>query len=162
MRGRRSILTLWVAVGLLLSACGFHLRGTAGIADHLRPLYLGQVIAGEGQVRSMRHSLAQAGALLTQPDQAANRLDLALSRQRDTQLNSRGNDAVVLIELRASLRYALYDPAGEALLPQNTISSSRTVELDASNVLSHEGILERARSDQERALIRSLLNRLRN
>jgi LPS-assembly lipoprotein len=159
---RRCFGLLLVASSLLLTSCGFHLRGTAGIAERYQPLVVARVVADGGQEQMIRRALERAGALPGDMQTGANRLNLVLSRKLDTFLNSRRNNDLLLVELRASLSYSLVDADGASILTESIITSSQTVELDSDNVLSHNEVLNEARDDQDSALLRSLIGRLRN
>ena len=156
--GSRWLLIL--ALATAVSACGFHLRGGGQIADQYRPLTIDNVQADAQLSILLNDALLRAGA---SPDGAndGNRLRVSVRREKDRWLSRSDASDIRLKLLVATLQFSIDDPSGKTLRPQETITNSRTVELDSENVLSHARVLRDARREQDRALVRGLIYRLR-
>ncbi len=152
---------LCLALAAVLTGCGFHLRGTGQIAPQYRPLYIHNVQASAELQSLLNDALVRAGGRISDGDNDGNRLTVTVRRQKDRWLNRETEADVRLKQLTATLDFSIDDDAGGPIRTLETITSNRTVELDSNNVLSHARILKDARREQDRALVRALIYRLR-
>ena len=157
--GSRWLLIL--ALIAAVSACGFHLRGAGKIADQYRPLTIDNVQADAQLKTLLNDALLRAGASLSHGANDGNRLSVTVRREKDRWLSQSDASDVRLKLLVATLQFSIDDRSGGVLRPPETITNNRTVELDSENVLSHARVLRDARREQDRALVRGLIYRLR-
>jgi LPS-assembly lipoprotein len=150
---------LLIVVVLLLSACGFHLRGSYALSfdtlsislpdtNDLRMLLKRQIEI------STKTQVVDQGA----PAQASLRIQGDTSEKHILSLNIAGR--VSEYQLVRVFRFRVVDASGSELLPSSTISLTRNMTYDDAAVLSkgdEEGLLWR---DIQNDLAQQLLRRL--
>jgi len=147
-------------LGLSLSACGFHLRGSvklppvmartyidAGQADELAT-ELGGLLQGSGV--ELVVSRGQATAVIRLMDEQR--------RSRVTTVNTSG--AASSYELSDQVDIELQGPDGEVLLPRQTLSRSRDLNFDGSNVLGKSREQQQIYSALRRDLAAAILTHI--
>ncbi len=149
-----------VAIALLLSACGFQLRGSyplpfntlhlANIADvsELHALIKRTVEAGSGTriVGSAKEAQAVLTLMLDQPQKNILSLD-ATGRVREFQLVR-------------TFQFRVNDPAGATLIPPSQIIVRRDISFSDAQVLSKEAEEALLWRDIQEDLVQQLLRRL--
>lgn len=143
----------------LLSACGFHLRGSTQIAARFSELSLSQNTLDEQQWRLLKSALHNASVTITDSDQLP-RLRVSFNRLKDSKLTTSSSAAVSLVQIGMQINFSIVDRAGNVLLPAETLTQSRTLELDAENVLSQRGSIDAQLTELEKDLIRSMLYKM--
>lgn len=137
---------------LLLSACGFHLRGTQTLAlpPELTPLHVkirGQVAASDPLLRLMQAELqGMAGAALAAADKPAAELVLYNERLEQRVLSVSPSSAKVTEYLLIyRLSFKVLDPGRRELVAPQTIHLQRDYTFDSLSVLAkeHESIVLR-------------------
>ncbi|MBI5784322.1 MAG: hypothetical protein HZA64_02600 [Rhodocyclales bacterium] len=151
---------LWiVAVALLVSACGFHLRGAYSLP--FDTLYIAQPESSELRAIIKRNVEASTQTRITD---AANEAQATLKIISDTpvkkilSLNSAGR--VREYQLTRTFVFAVANNAGGEYLPQNSIILSREMTFDDSAVLSKEAEEVLLWRDIQNDLVQQLLRRL--
>lgn len=147
-----------ISIGLL-SACGFHLRGSSPIADRYNPLNVQQDQLSDQQWQQLKSALKNASVTLSQAEQA-NRLRVSFTRLKDSKISGASSSSVELIQLSMQLEFSLLDGSGNILIEPQLIQQSSTLELDTNNVLSHQESIQSALMEQQKSLIRSMIYRL--
>lgn len=148
-----------VAVALLVSACGFHLRGAYSLP--FDTLYIAQPESSELRAIIKRNVEASTQTRITD---AANEAQATLKIISDTpvkkilSLNSAGR--VREYQLTRTFVFAVANNAGGEYLPQNSIVLSREMTFDDSSVLSKEAEEVLLWRDIQNDLVQQLLRRL--
>lgn len=152
-------LFLALSVVMLLTACGFHLRGDAQIADSLNPLYLqpGQLKAA--QISQISRVLKQASANLTRQTESTNRLSVKLTSLKSRKIASSSLSDVELLRVGMRLEFNVTNQRHETLIA-DSISQTRDVELDTENVLAHDQRIDKALQQIQQSLLRSMIFQL--
>ncbi len=143
----------------MLSACGFHLRGSSKIAERYNPLNVQQEQLSNQQWRQLRSALSNAAATLTEA-QDAPRLRVSFTRLSDSKLTTSSSANVELVQLSMQLKFSVLDAQGNLLIESQKLTQNRTLELDSDNVLSQQDSINAAIVELERGLIRSMIYRL--
>lgn len=162
--GRRSRWWQWsvlLVAAMLLSACGFHLRGVVPLPKAMAVTSIeGTPLLGE-LGRTLVRNLRDAGAVLTEDPRAATAILVILSEQmhrRVISVNRQGRVNAYALDYR--LRYTLKVPDGQRLAPPRSVSLQREYTFDPNNVLAtgnEEGVL---RQDMISLAVRQLLRQL--
>lgn len=142
---------------LLLSACGFQLRGTVTEDIPLQELRL-SVQDEYGQLqRALRETLVNHGVRVT--DSARYHLQLHEADRRRS-LGSASRGGPVERELRSELTYQISNNAGQVLLGPETLSAQRAYGADRNNVTGNTEEEQLLRNEMRQELIRQLVLRL--
>jgi LPS-assembly lipoprotein len=142
-----------------LNACGFHLRGSSQIADKYNPLNLQANGLTDQQLRLLKQALQNAGATLTDSQQAR-QLRVSISQSKNQKLTSSSSAVVELIQVSMQLKFSLQDEQGNMLVQAQEINQNKTLELNSENVLSQQDSIDAAVRELEKDLIRSMIYRL--
>ncbi len=152
------LIVLFLCAGLL-SACGYHLRGSSQIAARYNPLNVQQERLSDQQWRQLRSALTNASATLTEA-QDAPRLRVSFTRLKDSKLTASSSANVELVQLTMQLKFSMLDAQGNLLIESQELTQNRTLELDSDNVLSQQDSINAVLTELERGLIRSMIYRL--
>jgi LPS-assembly lipoprotein len=151
---------IWiVALALLLSACGFHLRGAYSLP--FDTLYIAQPESSELRAIIKRNIEASTQTRITD---AANEAQATLKivadapEKRILSLNSAGR--VREFQLIRTFVFAVSNNAGGEYLPQSTIVLTREMSFDDAAVLSKEAEEVLLWRDIQNDLVQQLLRRL--
>lgn len=133
-------ISLLACIALALSACGWHLRGTAPGGASLEGVVVAvHSPAGTGQLyREVRTALQASGAAVIEARPGVP--TLVLHRERRTSRNiSGGRRAEVQeYELRYEVDWELRDGEGEPLLERTTLQQFRSYRFERAEVLGSE------------------------
>lgn len=156
---RAALLSLVAAATLLLSACGFQLRGAYVLP--YESLYIGlpdTSVIGAGLKRQI---IAGGGTRLTETREEAQGMLIQSAEVRERQILSLSTAGRVReVRLRFRFAYRIVDVKGRDLVPVTGIELTRDLTYDDSAVLAKEQeeiILWR---DMENDLVQQLLRRL--
>lgn len=152
------LIVLLLCIGLL-SACGFHLRGSSQIAERYNPINVQRDLLSDQQWRQLKSALVNASATVTEA-QDAQRLRVSFTRLKDSKLTASSSADVELVQLAMQLKFSVLDAQGDVLMQPQELIQNRTVELDSDNVLSQQDSVNAALIELEKDLIRSMLYRL--
>jgi len=147
---------------LLLSACGWHLRGYQPLPEELKTLYLEVPNENSKLTRSLRRSLKSMGVTLV--DSAAQAkvtlvIDDIQHKRRTVSTSGRGKAAEY--ELTSILTYSIHDANGERLLGPDTISVEKVYLFDPDRVVGAFEEEQLLREEMQRDLITQLIRRYR-
>jgi LPS-assembly lipoprotein len=149
-------------LAMLLSACGFQLRGSVELPTHLSPM----LVDGPSQQDPLREELAgllENGGLSLTDDarSAASRLRILgqESRRRVLSVDNRGKAAEYL--LQQEVRFTLLDKGGEAVIPEQSLSVERSYVHSVDQVLGKQNEQAMLREEMRRDLAGRILTRLR-
>lgn len=122
--------TLWfipvLILALLLSACGFQLRGQTHVPPQLQSLTLMLGSGSQDFDRDLRIALAQAGIRIVEgkPSSELYQLKVNPLEVDDTVMARATDNDITQVERRISVTYFVRDEQGKALWGPRTISSS--------------------------------------
>ncbi|MDN2675078.1 LPS assembly lipoprotein LptE [Janthinobacterium sp. SUN026] len=161
--GRRAVLALGLTV--LLSACGFHLRGSngsfmlpfatmyIGLPD-TSPLAIGLKryirAIGSTEVVNTRDGADAVLEVLSDPERNRTKTILSLNK----------NGRVQEYQLGYSINFRVVDKAGNQLLAPTTISLVRPITFDESQVLAKETEEAALYRDMRNDLVQQIMRRL--
>ena len=143
---------------LLLSGCGFALRGSADLPAALQTM----IVAGEEEngelLQEVRRALRNSGVTIVEADSPyVLRIGRETSGERVVSVNS--NARAGEYELEMNLLFQL-SQGGTAVLGPDTVSLSRVDLTDPENAVAKEEEAELIRSELRRELAQQLLRRL--
>lgn len=159
MQARMAASVFAMAAVLLLSACGFQLRGSGQSAVlPFSTLY----ISPTGVGIDLKRRLARSGSTTVVEDsKAAEGVVELLAETRDRQilsLNSQGRVREYTLNLRVNFR--IKDQANRELLPTTQVVVQRTLSFDESKVLAKEGEEVTLYRDMQSDMVGQLLRRI--
>jgi LPS-assembly lipoprotein len=161
--GRRAVLALGLTV--LLSACGFHLRGSNGSfmlpfatmyigLPETSPLAIGLKryirAIGSTEVVDTKDGADAVLEVLTDPERNRTKTILSLNK----------NGRVQEYQLGYSINFRVVDKAGNQLLAPTTISLVRPITFDDSQVLAKETEEAALYRDMRNDLVQQIMRRL--
>lgn len=121
-------LTSWlVLVSLLLTGCGFHLRGDYGLSERLNPMVIVGVDAFSPFYRELKNLFELSGVVLTEDPESARTLLRIEDESTDrlvTAVDDRGKASEY--EMIRGVTFSLRDAAsGEKLVSSHTVKAGR-------------------------------------
>ncbi|WP_394753429.1 LPS assembly lipoprotein LptE [Crenothrix sp.] len=147
-------------MALLLTACGYHLRGTFSLPAELKKVYLQ---GGSAPLRDQFNKTleASAGQLVDSAEQAAVTVKVfdADIKQRGISLNAGGRSNE--FELHYHLEYELRDATKKVLLPREPLDIRREYFNDQQDIIAkdnEEGVI---RNEMYQQAVKNILNRMR-
>ncbi|MDO8068798.1 LPS assembly lipoprotein LptE [Janthinobacterium sp. SUN206] len=161
--GRRAVLALGLTV--LLSACGFHLRGSNG--SFMLPfatMYIGLPDTSPLAIGLKRYIRAIGSTEVVNTRDGADAVLEVLSdperNQTKTILSLNKNGRVQEYQLGYSINFRVVDKAGNQLLAPTTISLVRPITFDDSQVLAKETEEAALYRDMRNDLVQQIMRRL--
>jgi len=137
-----------VLLAVLVSGCGFQLRGTAGFPAELSPLYLSE--QSSVFYNTLATQLTQGDVVLLKGKEGA-RWHLWLSAVRHQKQQTTFTTGSSSYDLYAEVDFQLQDAEGNPVAPQSTLKSSRTYTSNDS-LYSEASDLASLRFEMERDL----------
>jgi LPS-assembly lipoprotein len=149
-----------LVVGLSLSACGFHLRGSVQLPPVMARTYVEAGRAGE-LAEDLRELLRSSGVQLVGSKPEASAVIRLLGDQRERRVIAVDTSgAASAYELSYQARFELLDGDGAVLLGGQSLSRSRDLNFDGANVLGksreEEQIYAALRSDVAAAILQRI------
>ena len=154
-------MALTIALAMLVSACGFQLRGVpnfafssihiAAAASSPLALELKRNIASSGNVRVVEPAAAATAQVV---------LDVLTDQREKVVVGLNASGQVREFQLRSRLKFKLRTPAGKELIPETELLQQRDISFSESAALSkesEEGLLYR---NMQSDLVRQLMRRL--
>jgi len=155
-------LALTVMLTILLSACGFQLRGQVAQLTGLgQPLFISGVEPYSELGRELGDQLQQAGMRLTsERNEAVSTLLISQVRSSERVLGLDARNRAAEYELMDSLRFSLRETGRGERLPEQTLRVTRTVFTPQDQVLAGQQETQALREDMRRELVNLLIRRL--
>lgn len=156
---RRLVLGSAALSGLLLSGCGFKLRGPQRLEFATLHINVSELTALGA---SLRRLIATTGSTTVTEDaaQADARLQVLGNERGREILSLTGAGKVREYQLTQTLRFQLLDKAGKALIAPTSISATREYTFDDSQVLGKEQEEALLYRDMQNDLLQQLMRRL--
>lgn len=153
-----------IVIALMLSACGYHLRGSSGdlIRDDLGAVYISGLNDQSDFKRSLISSLNDQGIVVTDElTQAGSVLKMSnpTSSSRLVSVNklAQGVDYSLFLRSKISLRSS----AGETLIKEREIEVRRDLVADPDDALGNDQLETETKLELQQAWINALLLQLR-
>lgn len=151
--------TLLLLTALLLSACGFHLRGHSGMP--FDTLYLDAANPGTPLIAELRRNLeANKVKLVGSAEQADVVLNIVLEVPEKQILTLGGSGRVTEFQLRHRVSLRAYDLKGNDWIPAEEIILRRDFTYDDAKILAKESeevlLYQSMRSDMVQQIVRRL------
>lgn len=160
MKRRAALAALFTTV--MLSACGFQLRGSNGqAAIPFKTIYLGIGESSPLGVELRRYLRAGGDTRIVSDPKAADAIIEVLSESRDKSilsLNSQGR--IREYSLFYKLRFRVTDNKGKELLTPTEITLKRDISFNESQVIAKEKEEEVLYRDMQSDLVQQILRRL--
>ena len=157
---RASITLLVLLPALLLSACGWHLRGAEVLDEQLKSLYVD--VPGEHVQlnRSLKRSLKAMGVELTSTAKDAP-LTLSITKVSDKRrtISTSGRGKAAEYELTSIIGYRISNSDGETLQGPTQVTAEKVYLFDPNNVVSAYEEEQILRQEMQRDLIRKIIRR---
>lgn len=150
-----------LVVCLLLSSCGFHLRGTGEHTAQIPELYL-HLDNNFGELsQSVRRILIGNGTEIVADAQDAP-WSLYLSTQRNQRRIASTNSQIVVAKytLQMQIDFRLEARDGSALIPLTTLNTERLYEFDSSNLTGSNNEEQILKEEMRSELINQMLRRI--
>lgn len=159
MKALRLIL---VSALLLLSGCGFHLRGDIDLPAGLQQMHVQGAAKNTAIGLELRRSLQTSGVNIVNEVSAAQVILKVSSPAFERRLLSVSGTSgkTTEYELIYTLNVSLQDRKGKVLLAPQKLRQLRDYTYDQNNVLGKGDEQSRLRVDMQRDLVRQILNRL--
>jgi len=152
--------SVFLALSLLLSACGFQLREKAELPPEMQQT---QIVIDEeysALARRVRLHLEQAGVKIVAQDQATAVLEIPKNEVLTEVLSIGDNARVREYRISHTVQFRLVDKQGKELVPLQTISQSRDISFDEQQILAVSREQEYVKDDLANTLSRLLISRL--
>lgn len=158
---RRFAFVLALSTALILSGCGFKLRGSGGQADlPFRTVHVGLPDSSPLGTELRRNIAAGTTAIATDPKKADAVVEV-LSETRDKEvlsLNSQGRVREHALYYKVNFR--VRDSAGTELLPSTEIVIRRVISFNESQVLAKETEEASLYREMQSDMVRQMLRRI--
>lgn len=152
---------LTAALLLVLSACGFHLRGNVQLAPQLSKVYFKGGDVYNPLVRDWTRSLTTAGSTVVEEVTSATAIVDILNNSGDRRvLSVRATGKAQEYELYQRLEFRVISADGRELLATQRLELTRDYLFDPNDVLGKAGEEETLRRDMRRDLVRLAMLRL--
>ena len=150
-----------ILAALLLSGCGFHLRGSGpGASLPFKAVYV-QASDASPVSNDLRRYIASGGTKVAADPKSADALIAILSEGREKQiltLNSQGR--VREYTLLSKLTFQVKDAANRELMPPTEVVARRVLSFNESQVLAKENEESALFRDMQSDLIQQMLRRV--
>lgn len=146
---------------LLLSACGFHLRGDIPLPPPLHKLYL-QTTEPFGQLtRNLKQYLKFSGVVLVETPAEADTVLVILNETNSEQLLSiGGTQQTRQYNITLSVSFEVTDPHGRVLVPPETLHETRSLTILSNQILGGSNEENNLFVQMRRAIVYDILTRL--
>jgi LPS-assembly lipoprotein len=148
-------------ITLLLTACGFHPQGDANLAPPLKKMYL-QTADPYGNLARYLHDYLKMShvQLVASPDEADTILEIERDSNSQELLSVAGTQQTRQYKLIVTVVFAISDNKGHSILPPQSLAESRTITVQANQILGSSNEASLYASQMRRALAIAIMNRL--
>jgi LPS-assembly lipoprotein len=152
---------LLLVMTLMISSCGFHLRGATEDAVHLPVLYVSMESNFGEMSRAIRSALTNSGTeIVTDPGAAPWSLFISAEKSDRRIASTNSEISVARYELQSMVDIRLEAQDGTLLIPTIALSTERVYEYDSSNLTGsdvEEQVLKKEMRDE---LVERILRRV--
>lgn len=152
------VLILFVVVSsLLLSGCGFKLRGQINVPESLTRM---QILGDDDELNALvKKSLKFSGVEVVEKDDTAAVLDLRSASYTKEVIGTNSNGIANNYKLLYKVNYAVYDAQQNQLL-KNRVSQDRSLAYDPNNILVFEREERFLVEDMRKELVTNILRQV--
>ena len=150
---------LSLAFALLVSGCGFQLRGTAELP--FETLYMPPA-TGPGVVLDLRRNIASGThtSVVDDPKKAAAVLEFSQEAREKVILSLNAAGRVSEYQLRYRVGFRVHDGKGGEFVPAKTVQLTREITFNDSDVLSKETEEQLMYRDMQRDMVQQIMRYL--
>ncbi len=143
---------------LLLSACGFQLRGTAALP--FDTLYMQSTTGGVALDLKRNIQSGTRTVVVDDPKQAAAVLDFVQEVREKVILSLGSTGRVREYQLRYRVGFRVHDGKGGEFLPVNTVQLTRDISFNDTDVLAKENEEQQLYRDMQFDMVQQIMRRL--
>jgi len=147
-----------VLAALLLSGCGFHLRGTADLP--FETIYVPNATAGVALDLKRNLQVGTRTRVVDDPRQAQAILQFTEESREKEILSLTGGGRVREFQLRYRVGFRVHDGKGGEFVPQSTIQLTRDVTYSDTAVLAKESEEQLLYRDMQSDMVQQIMRRL--
>jgi LPS-assembly lipoprotein len=153
-----SMRQLLIPILLLLTACGFHLRGAVQLPPELSELAVVDARPATDIAPELRRGLKNTGVQVS--DSATRVLQLKAEQYGKRVLSVDKSGRAQEYGLSYTVRFALTGAAGAVWLPEAAVTQTRDLRFDAAAVLGTEGEERQLKAEMRQEAVLQILRRL--
>ena len=154
------ILILGLLGAVLLSGCGFQLRGDADLPPEMDSTQLVVDDRNSVLVRRLMTQLEQQGVRFVDDEDATAILEIPVNRVVTEVLTIGNNARVQEYRITHTVEFRLTEPDGTELLPTQTLSQAREISFNQQKILATSREQEYLKDDLAESLSRIMVTRL--
>lgn len=162
MKWNHSLFTCTImSVTVLLSACGFHLRGAVELPPELQETYLQSGNPYTGMARALRNELQAAGATIMESSEQATAILTVVGERSENRILSVGSTGKATeYELFEEVVFSVSDVEGNVLIEPQTLRMIRALVFDENELLGKIREAEQIHIEMRRSLARQIITRI--
>lgn len=150
-------------VALLVSSCGWHLRGANNTPQDIDSIYIGGKHRNGELARELGRALVSQGVAVKENSNEAKYGLIIINEQHNRRTATvSGSARISEQELTESVDYSVLNSDGSTALPLTTATVERIFEYNEDNVLATDDEARLLRREMQRDLIRQIMNRLQS
>lgn len=148
-------------MAILLSSCGFQLRGQTPLSPPLKRLYIQTANPYGALTRNLRDYLTRSNVeLVGSPDEALTILHIISETQNQQLLSVSGLQQTRQYSLTLSVTFEVTNPKGIILVPSSTLTENRTLTTLSDLILGGTNEQNTLYQQMRLAIINDIMNRL--
>lgn len=148
-------------ISLILTSCGFHLRGETQFSAPLQHVYLQTPSPYSELTRNIQQYFKMSGITLADSPANATTVLQILSENTGQQLIGVNNTQQTRqYNLTLSVAFQITDKKGIVLSPPETLTENRTLPISSSEILSGSNQATALYQQMRRAIVFDIMNRL--
>ncbi len=127
---------LLLLVALMVSSCGFHLRGTQSMEASLSDIYIVSADRFGSFYQNLVRTFNQSDIAVTDSP-AESEYQLTIGRERNTKraIGTTKTISVAEYEIRVEVSIGLLSSSGEVVIPQTIVGTERTYRFDSVSLV---------------------------
>jgi len=153
-------LGLLLLFSLLVTACGFQLRGMTDLPAAWRQLYLASAAPQAELAQEFQGQLRASGIAWVERTEANYIIELSAEQFEQRSLSVGQQIRAAEFELLLSAQYAIYDRQGRTLQNPTTASVSALVENDPQNIVGKSDEIRMLRQELRSNLIQQIIRQI--
>ena len=158
--GRLFQVSLLLATGLALSACGFHLRQNASLPPQMQRVHLSVSGGGELERRLTRALETSDVTVEDESGPGIAELRVPVGTFSTETLSAGGYVRITEYAVRYHVEFDVDDASGHELLPRQRIDMSREYSYDATNTVGNESQVQELQRSLNDDMVQAILFRL--
>jgi LPS-assembly lipoprotein len=156
----KKIQTLLLSI-LLLTSCGFHLRGPTTLAKPLQTMYFQSQDPYSAFARNLKQYLKMSGVhLAASPQGAATTLSILQEATSQDLLSINSSQQTRQYNLKLTVAFEVLDSRGKVIVAPQMLTETRTLTLQSNQVLAGSNQAALLFHDMRRSIVYNMMNRL--